>query len=201
MGRLVLEMGLLLVCLRYRATIKSNSNTILIDPSLFQKDIQQHELQKLAFNAKTKMFECKTCKKSFKAVFDLWQHVKNPPKLHFSEEHFENRFFNTKYKTFDCAWCDKKFNLLQEFKQHFTTSHPEEKLFCCRLCYKIPGKYPCKKCPKVFSCQNSLDVHFKTVHAKHFFEKIVTEDKAFNAKTNKFECEICKKSYIGCLNT
>ena len=66
---------------------------------------------------------------------------------------------------------------------------------CCTVCNKPPGIYPCKKCSRVFSCQDSLDTHFKTVHAKHFFEKIVTEDKAFNAKTNKFECEICKKSY------
>ena len=60
---------------------------------------------------------------------------------------------------------------------------------------KTKGRYPCSRCSRVFSCQDSLDTHFKTVHAKHFFEKIVTEDKAFNAKTNKFECEICKKSY------
>ena len=66
---------------------------------------------------------------------------------------------------------------------------------CCTVCNKPPGKYPCKKCTKVLSCQDSLDRHFKAIHANHFFEKIVTEDKAFNAKTKKYECETCKKSF------
>ena len=87
------------------------------------KAIQKIVAEDKAFNAKTKLFECLKCKKSFKTTYDLSQHVKNPPKLHFPEEHFENRVFNTKSKTFDCARCDKKFNLLQEFKHHFTTSH------------------------------------------------------------------------------
>ena len=76
-----------------------------------------------ALNTKTKKFECETCKKSFRAIFDLWQHLKNPPKIHVPEEQIEKRFFNVKNKTFDCAWCNEKFNLLQEFKQHFNTSH------------------------------------------------------------------------------
>ena len=66
---------------------------------------------------------------------------------------------------------------------------------CCEICNKAPGRYPCKKCARVFSCKRSLDIHFKTVHENHFFEKIVTEDKAFNAKTKMFVCETCKKSY------
>ena len=84
---------------------------------------------------------------------------------------------------------------LQATVAQLKTKQIQNKFVCCNVCNKTPGKYPCKKCPKVFSCQNSLDTHFKVVHAKYLFEKIVTEDKAFNAKTNKFECEICKKSY------
>ena len=84
---------------------------------------------------------------------------------------------------------------LQATVAQLKTKQIQNKSVCCSLCNKPPGKYPCKKCPKVFSCQNSVDAHFKSIHLKYLFENIVSKDKAFNAKTKKFECETCKKSF------
>ena len=78
--------------------------------------------------------------------------------------------------------------------QNKSVSNAKQKM-CCNVCNKAPGRYPCKKCAKVLSCQDSLDRHMKALHFENYLEKSLLGFQAYNFKTKRYECGLCHRPY------
>ena len=152
----------------------------------------------------TNKYECDICKKLFRI----------PSKLN------EHKRIHTGEKSFACEICDRKFRHKYTRKVH-SRIHTGEKPFQCNICDKAFSQsgnlilhkrihtgekpYKCNICDQTFSRKCTLTQH-KRIHTgekpykcyicnTNFAQRGHLRDHVLTHNGQKFECELCLKSY------